>query len=163
MRTNRLVHLKEIQHMPAQQRHLARRPLASPAVGFSGDQHSIDERRTATGPTIPQVGTPIDDGHSFQDMTSINATIAGRRQSSCSTEASGKPPPQGHVPRRRYPEAGSRIERRAFGVNEACQALGLSRSTIYKLIATERLRSVRVAGRRLIPADAVEALVAEGA
>ena len=36
---------------------------------------------------------------------------------------------------------------------------GLSRSTLYELIKNGRLRAVKVAGRRLIPRDALEALL----
>jgi excisionase family DNA binding protein len=49
--------------------------------------------------------------------------------------------------------------KRAFHVNEAISAYGLSRTTIYKLIKEGRLRTVKVAGRRLIPRDSLEALL----
>ncbi len=55
------------------------------------------------------------------------------------------------------------IERRAYRVNEACAAFRISRSTIYKLMAAGKLRTVRIAGRRLIPAEAAEALLRGGA
>ena len=48
---------------------------------------------------------------------------------------------------------------RAYGVKAFCKAYGVSRSTVYNLLADGRLKSVRVAGRRLIPADAAEALL----
>ena len=48
---------------------------------------------------------------------------------------------------------------RAYRVKDFCKAFGLSRSTVYNLIADGRLRSVLIAGRRLIPADAAEALL----
>ncbi len=48
---------------------------------------------------------------------------------------------------------------RAYGVRDFCKAFGVSRSTAYNLMADGKLRSVRVAGRRLIPADAAEALL----
>ena len=48
---------------------------------------------------------------------------------------------------------------RAYGVRDFCKAFGVSRSTVYNLMADGRLRTVRVAGRRLIPADAAEALL----
>ena len=51
------------------------------------------------------------------------------------------------------------IAPRAYGVAEFCRAFNLSRSTTYNLIASGQLESVRVAGRRLIPADAAEALL----
>ena len=48
---------------------------------------------------------------------------------------------------------------RAYGVRDFCKAFGVSRSTVYNLLASGKLRSVRIAGRRLIPADAAEALL----
>jgi excisionase family DNA binding protein len=52
--------------------------------------------------------------------------------------------------------------RRAYQINEAAAAYRLSRSTLYKLMAAGTLRSVKVGGRRLIPVEALEALIAEG-
>jgi excisionase family DNA binding protein len=40
--------------------------------------------------------------------------------------------------------------RRVYQVDEAATAYRLSRSTLYKLMATGALRSVKVGGRRLI-------------
>ncbi len=42
-------------------------------------------------------------------------------------------------------------EKRAYHVEEATKIYGWSRSTLYKMIKDGTLRSVRVAGRRLIP------------
>jgi excisionase family DNA binding protein len=53
-------------------------------------------------------------------------------------------------------------ERRALRVLDACAAYGVSRSTIYKLMKTGKLRAVKIGGRRLIPRDALEALLNEG-
>jgi excisionase family DNA binding protein len=55
------------------------------------------------------------------------------------------------------------IERRAYRVNEACAAFRISRSTVYKLMKSGALRTVLVGGRRLIPAEAAEALLSGGA
>jgi excisionase family DNA binding protein len=52
--------------------------------------------------------------------------------------------------------------RRAYQVNEATTAYRLSRSTLYKLMSAGTLRSVKVGGRRLIPVEALEALIAGG-
>jgi excisionase family DNA binding protein len=52
--------------------------------------------------------------------------------------------------------------RRAYQVNEAAAAFGLSRTTLYKLIGVGTLRSVKIGRRRLIPVDAIEALLAGG-
>jgi excisionase family DNA binding protein len=51
----------------------------------------------------------------------------------------------------------------AYRINDAAAVTGLSRSKLYELIAEGRLRSIKVAGRRLIPRDALEALLSEGA
>lgn len=52
-------------------------------------------------------------------------------------------------------------DKRALKVNEFCAAYGLSRSTVYKLIAAKKLKTVLVGGRRLIPVDAAESLLGE--
>jgi excisionase family DNA binding protein len=52
--------------------------------------------------------------------------------------------------------------RRAYQVDEAATAYRLSRSTLYKLMSAGTLRSVKVGGRRLIPVEAFEALIAGG-
>jgi excisionase family DNA binding protein len=49
--------------------------------------------------------------------------------------------------------------RRAYQVKEAVDTYRISKSTIYKLMATGTLRSVKVGGRRLIPVEALEALI----
>jgi excisionase family DNA binding protein len=54
------------------------------------------------------------------------------------------------------------VERRALRVNDAALAYGVGRSTIYKLMAQGKLATVKIAGRRLIPRDALEALIAHG-
>ena len=56
----------------------------------------------------------------------------------------------------------SAVQRRAsslLSVNEACQVLGVSVSTVWRMIRRGDLASVRVGGRRLIPEDALEARV----
>ena len=71
--------------------------------------------------------------------------------------------------RRRLEEALGRVEelrrkseeKRAYRVNEFCAAYGLSRTSTYALIGSGKLRSVVVAGRRLIHKDAAEALFSE--
>jgi predicted DNA-binding transcriptional regulator AlpA len=47
----------------------------------------------------------------------------------------------------------------AYRVNEASDASGLSRSSLYKLMASGDLESIKVAGRRLIPGNALRALL----
>jgi excisionase family DNA binding protein len=47
----------------------------------------------------------------------------------------------------------------AYGIADAVKASGLSRTTLYELIASGTLPSRKVAGRRLIPADALKRLI----
>lgn len=51
----------------------------------------------------------------------------------------------------------------AFSIKEASATTGLSRSKLYSLMASGQLASIRIGGRRLIPADAIRALFANGA
>jgi excisionase family DNA binding protein len=48
----------------------------------------------------------------------------------------------------------------AYSMAEACAALTISRPTLYKLIAEGRLRTVMLGGRRVVPAEALEQLLA---
>jgi hypothetical protein len=47
----------------------------------------------------------------------------------------------------------------AYRINDAAKVAGLSRSSLYVLMGEGKLRSVLVAGRRLIPADALRDLL----
>jgi excisionase family DNA binding protein len=57
------------------------------------------------------------------------------------------------------PIARDRTPRITYSIKDAATALGLSRSTLYKLIGTGDLRTVRIAGRRLIQAADIEAML----
>jgi excisionase family DNA binding protein len=59
----------------------------------------------------------------------------------------------------KYPPEKVPEEKRAFRINEAVAAYGLSRTTLYKLIAERKLRAAKIGGRRLIPRDALETLL----
>ena len=48
----------------------------------------------------------------------------------------------------------------AYSIREAVAATGCSRTWLYSMIATNKLRSTRVAGRRIIPAESLHALIA---
>jgi len=52
-------------------------------------------------------------------------------------------------------------EKRAFRIGEFCAIYGIGRTTVYHLIKSGKLRSVLIGGRRLIPRDAAEALLAQ--
>ena len=47
----------------------------------------------------------------------------------------------------------------AYRINDAVRISGLSRSSIYVLMAENKLESIKVAGRRLIPAAALRDLL----
>jgi len=49
--------------------------------------------------------------------------------------------------------------RRAYSISEAQQLCCLSRATIYKLIGTGQLKTIKILGRRLIPVEAIESLL----
>lgn len=55
------------------------------------------------------------------------------------------------------------IEKRLYSPAEAAQALGLSRSSVYRLITARRVRTVVVGQRLRVPVDEVERITAEGA
>jgi excisionase family DNA binding protein len=50
--------------------------------------------------------------------------------------------------------------KRAFTINEAARIYSISRSSLYLLIKAGTLPNVTVGGRRLLPRDAMEALIA---
>jgi excisionase family DNA binding protein len=49
---------------------------------------------------------------------------------------------------------------RCLRVEEAARLLNVGRSTAYDLIRSGRLRSVKIGRRRLVPRDALDALIA---
>lgn len=51
-------------------------------------------------------------------------------------------------------------KRRALSVDEFAQQYGVGRSTAYNWMREGKLRTVKVGGRRLIPVDVAEALLA---
>jgi excisionase family DNA binding protein len=60
-------------------------------------------------------------------------------------------------------EAREQERRRAYSVRETARTTNLSYATIYRLIGKGKLRTVKIGGRRLIPASALDALLEEGA
>jgi excisionase family DNA binding protein len=54
------------------------------------------------------------------------------------------------------------MERIYISIREACSALGVSRSTIYRLMDGGHLQAVKIGRRRLIRRDAIAALVELG-
>ncbi len=52
-----------------------------------------------------------------------------------------------------------KVERRALRPKEAAKAYGVGRVTLYEWMKSGRLASVKLGGARLIPVDALEALL----
>ena len=52
-----------------------------------------------------------------------------------------------------------KFERRAYRIDDFCRIFGLGRTGVYRLLKEGKLPSVVIGGRRLIPADAAEALL----
>jgi excisionase family DNA binding protein len=52
--------------------------------------------------------------------------------------------------------------RKARRIPEACEALGICRSTLYKLAAQNKLRLVHIAGRTVVPESEIDRLASEG-
>lgn len=49
-------------------------------------------------------------------------------------------------------------ERFAYRVSDACIALGIGRTSLYKLVEQKQLRLIRIAGRTLVPRSEIERL-----
>jgi excisionase family DNA binding protein len=49
---------------------------------------------------------------------------------------------------------------RLLSISLACQILGLSRTSLYELISSGRVRSVTVGRRRLVPCEAIDEFIA---
>lgn len=45
-------------------------------------------------------------------------------------------------------------------INEASERLRIGRSTLYDLIRSKRLRTIKIGSRRLVPASAIDQVVA---
>jgi excisionase family DNA binding protein len=54
-------------------------------------------------------------------------------------------------------------ERRALSIEETAEACGLSRATLYRLVANGRLATLKIGARRLVPVSAIDALLNGGA
>jgi predicted site-specific integrase-resolvase len=54
------------------------------------------------------------------------------------------------------------VDRLGYRIPDYCEAVGISRSSVYELIKNGKLQSVLIAGRRIIPADEARRLMREG-
>jgi len=50
----------------------------------------------------------------------------------------------------------------AYRVNDAAEAAGISKATLYRWIATGKLKTVKIGGVRLISARVLQALIEKG-
>ena len=53
--------------------------------------------------------------------------------------------------------------RLAWRVNQFCEAVGISRTSFYELVKENKIRTVMIAGRRLVPDSEARRLLAEAA
>lgn len=61
------------------------------------------------------------------------------------------------------PKYSEPVERAAFSIREVAQSTGLSRATIYRLVAAGKLRTRKVGSRTIVPRAERDALANEGA
>ncbi len=54
-------------------------------------------------------------------------------------------------------------KRRAFSPRQAEQTLGISHATLYKLIKSGRIKTVKLGSRTVIPVGVINSLLGEGA
>jgi hypothetical protein len=66
--------------------------------------------------------------------------------------------PQNHQDNERSP-----FEPRAVSIDQAVKICGVSRASIYRLIDSDKLQTVKVLNRRLIPLASIDRLLREGA
>jgi excisionase family DNA binding protein len=55
------------------------------------------------------------------------------------------------------------LERRALSIPEAARTCGVSRATLYRLIADGKLKTLKIGARRLVTVGALDALLSGGA
>jgi excisionase family DNA binding protein len=65
------------------------------------------------------------------------------------------------MPAHRPIEAPS-VERLAYRIPDACRAVGIGRTSLYRLVSEGKLRLVKIAGRSLVDAASLRDLVKTG-
>jgi len=63
----------------------------------------------------------------------------------------------------RMPSQPVPLTRVGYRVNDFCAVTGIGRTSLYELIRDGKIKTVRIAGRRIIPASEAERLLNEGA
>lgn len=56
----------------------------------------------------------------------------------------------------------STVGKMAYRVNEACQCLGIGRTSLYELVKAGDLKLIKIAGRTLVPRSEIERLTRVG-
>ena len=56
-------------------------------------------------------------------------------------------------------EDAARAVPRLLSIKHACRLLGLSRTTLYALLASDELRSVTIGRRQFVPSDAIDEFI----
>jgi excisionase family DNA binding protein len=51
------------------------------------------------------------------------------------------------------------VSPRVFRIADVCRLLGLSRTSVYKLIGLGQLPTIKICGRVLVPAEAIDGLI----
>jgi excisionase family DNA binding protein len=124
---------------------------------------------SAQSPASLILAEPSDSNHVDGDASAAVETAIPRANGGVVTVAETKPEPRTRRGGRRRREATQAIgsvqsgipePKRALTVNEAVRVYSISRSSLYKLIDAGKLPDVVVGGRRLIPCDSLEALIA---
>lgn len=59
---------------------------------------------------------------------------------------------------RSEPPPAASPEPKAYRIVDACHALGIGRTSLYKLVSTGELKLIRIAGRTLVPRSEIERL-----
>jgi excisionase family DNA binding protein len=132
-------------------------PLAAPPAPSGGDQgppgnRPAESRSSAT--KVPRQGG--DNGHVNPDSTQPTREV--RTLTDCEldlrihAQSGAQNQPAKTIPRNMSPRA-------AYSVAETCEMLGISRSTVYRLIARRQLRRVHLGRRALIPASEITRLM----
>lgn len=52
-------------------------------------------------------------------------------------------------------------EKLAYRINDACSALGIGRTSFYRLVTDGKFRTITIAGRVLVPRSEIDRLMAE--
>lgn len=58
--------------------------------------------------------------------------------------------------------ANAHVTPKAYRLPDACRALGIGKSTLYRLAKANKVRVVKIGGRSVLPADELERLATLG-